>query len=131
MIGVDELDNIAKARIDDAKILLAAGRFDSASYLAGYAVEIALKATICRTLQWTGFPSTNAEFQRYKSFQTHELRVLLRLSGHEGRIKKTHIRFWTVVEAWTVDVRYNAVGTVSPVSAAEMLEAAEQIVEGL
>ena len=46
MIGVDELDNIARARLDDAKALLVAGRFDSASYLSGYAVEVALKATI-------------------------------------------------------------------------------------
>ena len=131
MIGVGELDNIAKARIDDAKTLLAAGRFDSASYLSGYAVEVALKATICRTLQWMGFPSTNSEFQGYKSFQTHELGVLLRLSGHEARIKQTHNRFWNVVETWTVDIRYNAVGSVSPVAAVAMVEAAEQILEGL
>jgi HEPN domain-containing protein len=131
MIGLEELDNIASARIDDAKTLLAAGRFDSASYLSGYAVEVALKARICRTLQWMGFPSTNAEFQGYKSFQTHELQVLLRLSGHEARIKETHARSWNVVETWTVDVRYNAVGSVSPVAAAAMVQAAEQILEGL
>jgi len=131
MIGVEELDNIARARIDDAKILLAAGRFDSASYLSGYAVEVALKARICRTLQWTGFPSTNAEFQGYKSLQTHELRVLLRLSGREARIRQTHNKFWNQVETWTVDVRYNAVGSVSPVAAAAMVPSAEQILEGL
>jgi HEPN domain-containing protein len=131
MIGVEDLDNIARARIDDAKTLLAAGRFDSASYLSGYAVEVALKARICRTLRWMGFPNTNAEFQRYKSFQTHELPVLLRLSGYEIRIKETHMKFWNVVESWTVDVRYNAVGSVSPVAAAAMVQAAEQILEGL
>ena len=44
MIPVAELDNIARARLEDAKTLLAASRFDGATYLCGYAVEVALKA---------------------------------------------------------------------------------------
>jgi HEPN domain-containing protein len=47
MILVSELDDIAQARIADAKVLLAGGRFDSAIYLCGYAVEVALKTRIC------------------------------------------------------------------------------------
>ena len=57
MISVAELDNIARARIEDATALLTAGRFDGATYLCGYAVEVALNARICRTLNWTEFPS--------------------------------------------------------------------------
>lgn len=87
MISVAELDKIARARLEDAQVLLDAGRFDGAAYLCGYAVEIALKARICRTLNWADFPSTGGEFQAYRSFQTHDLRVLLRLSGQEERIK--------------------------------------------
>src|SRR5712691_5133895 len=68
MISVAELDNIARARIEDAKVLLTAGRYDGATYLCGYAVEVALKARICRTLNWTEFPSTGSEFQAYRSF---------------------------------------------------------------
>jgi HEPN domain-containing protein len=56
MISVGELDNIAQARIGDAKVLLAAGRFDGATYLCGYAVEVALKARICRVLILAGVP---------------------------------------------------------------------------
>jgi HEPN domain-containing protein len=56
VIRVDELDSIARARIEDAKALLAAGRFDGATYLCGYAVEVALKARICRALGWAEFP---------------------------------------------------------------------------
>ena len=63
MISVAELDNIARARIEDARALLTAGRFDGATYLCGYAVEVALKARICRTLNWTEFPNTGSEFQ--------------------------------------------------------------------
>ena len=64
MISVAELDNIARARIEDAKALLTAGRFDGATYLCGYAVEVALKARICRSLNWTEFPSTGSESQQ-------------------------------------------------------------------
>ena len=48
MILVAELDGLAAARLEDAKVLLASGRYDGAVYMCGYAVEIALKARICR-----------------------------------------------------------------------------------
>ena len=105
MISVAELDNIAHARIEDAKALLTADRFDGATYLCGYAVEVALKARICRTLNWTEFPSTGSEFQAYRSFQTHELDVLLRLSGQEARIKQNHFPLWNAVAIWKVESR--------------------------
>ena len=41
MIPVAELDRIARARLEDAKALLQAGRYDGATYLCGYAVEVA------------------------------------------------------------------------------------------
>jgi len=41
---------MAKARIDDAKALRAAGRYDGAVYIAGYAVECQLKARIATSL---------------------------------------------------------------------------------
>lgn len=127
MIKVGELDNIARARIEDAKALLAAGRFDGATYLCGYAVEVALKARICRTLNWAEFPSTGGEFQAYRSFQTHELDVLLRLSGQEARIKQNQFALWNVVAIWKVESRYNVAGTVQQADAAAMIQAAEEI----
>lgn len=127
MIKVGELDNVARARIEDAKALLAAGRFDGATYLCGYAVEVALTARICRTLNWVEFPSTGGEFQAYKSFQTHELDVLLRLSGQEARIKQNQFTLWNVVAIWKVESRYNVAGTVQQADAAAMIQAAEEI----
>jgi HEPN domain-containing protein len=127
MIKVGELDNIAKARIQDAKVLLAAGRFDGATYLCGYAVEVGLKARICRVLNWDEFPSTGGKFQAYRSFQTHELGVLLRLSGQEARIKQNQFAPWNVVAIWKVESRYNVVGTVLNSDAVAMIQAAEEI----
>jgi len=129
MISVAELDNIARARIEDAQALLTAGRFDGATYLCGYAVEVALKARICRTLNWTEFPSTGSEFQAYRSFQTHDLDVLLRLSGQGPRIMQNHFPLWNAVARWTVESRYNAVGVVQQPGTMAMIQAAEEMVE--
>lgn len=126
MIPVAELDNLARARIEDAKALLAAGRFDGAIYLCGYAVEVALKARICRVLNWPEFPSTGGEFQAYRSFQTHELDVLLRLSGQEVRIKQNHFPLWNAVAVWKAESRYNVVGTAQLADATAMIQAAEE-----
>jgi len=127
MILVAELERIARARLDDAKVLLTAGRFDGAAYLGGYAVEVALKSRICRTLSWQEFPSTGGEFQAYRSFQTHELDVLLRLSGQEARIKDNHFALWNAVAAWKVESRYNVVGTAEQPDATTMIHAAEEL----
>jgi len=127
MISVAELDNIAAARLGDAKALLAAGRFDGATYLCGYAVEVSIKARICRVLNWPDFPSTGGEFQAYRSFQTHELDVLLRLSGQEARIKQNYFALWNAVAVWKAESRYNVVGTAQQAEAADMIEAAEQL----
>ena len=128
MILVAELDNIARARIEDAKALLVAGRFDGATYLCGYAVELALKSRICRTLNWPDFPSTGGEFEPYRSFQTHDLNVLLRLSGQEVRIKRNHFALWNAVAAWKVESRYNVAGTAGQRRATTMIQAAEALV---
>ena len=111
MIAVAELDRIARARLEDAKALLAADRLDAALYICGYAVEIGLKARICRVLTWAGFPSTSAEFQSYRSFQVHELDVLLRLSAQEERVKAAHVNDWSIAAEWRAESRYNTVGT--------------------
>ena len=128
MIPLVELDKIARARLEDAKTLLAAGRFDGATYVCGYAVEVALKTRICRTLNWPEFPSTSSEFHAYRSFQTHELDVLLRLSGQEARIKQNHFPLWNAVAIWKVESRYNVAGAVQQPGATAMIQAAEEMV---
>jgi hypothetical protein len=131
MIPVVELDRIAQARLDDAKALLAAGRYDGAAYLCGYAVEVALKARICRTLDWTDFPSTSGEFHNYRSFQTHELDVLLRLSGQEARIKQNHFPDWNKVVVWRAESRYDVIGSMTQSEADAMVRAADALLKVL
>jgi HEPN domain-containing protein len=81
MITRTELRNLAKARLKESKILFDSKQYDIATYLSGYAVELALKARICRTLRGTEFPPNGKEFKGFHAFKTHDLDVLLILSG--------------------------------------------------
>jgi hypothetical protein len=82
-------------------------------------------------LNWQEFPSSGGEFQAYRSFQTHELDVLLRLSGQEDRIKRKHFALWNDVAVWKVESRYNIIGTAQRSHAAKMIESAEQLLRVL
>ena len=128
MIPASDLRKIAKARLTDATVLLAARRYDGAVYLCGYAVELKLKARICRTLKWTGFPSSGGEFSDYRSFKTHDLDVLLHLSGLEGKIKPAFLTEWSIVSQWNPESRYQAIGSVSASDASTMINSTRTLV---
>jgi HEPN domain-containing protein len=131
MLLIAELDQLAQARLQDSKVLLVAGRYDGATYLCGYAVEIALKARICRTLDWRGFPASRKEFEGYASFRTHSLDVLLRLSGQENRVKQQHFLDWNVVAVWDPESRYHIIGSVPDSDAGSMITAADALLKVL
>jgi HEPN domain-containing protein len=97
MISTRDLRAIARARLRDAQVLLKARRFDGAFYLSGYAVELALKARICRTLKWREFPQSGREFEDFKSLRTHDLEVLLKFSGFEERVTAKALTEWSLV----------------------------------
>ena len=117
MLSATDLRAIAAARLDDAQILLANGRYDGAGYICGYAIELSLKARICDTLNWGGYPMTRKEFENLQTFKTHNLDVLLLLSGREHAIKQTHFADWSIVGAWNPEARYTAVGSASQADA--------------
>ena len=106
---------------------------DAAAYLCGYAVEIALKVRICLTLGWSGYPETGGEFRDFASFKTHNLGVLLRLSGREKQIKgkATLLTAWSVVRSWNPEQRYDRIGTRTAVDARDMTEAAKRLLGAL
>ena len=54
-----DLQNLAMERIAEAKILLDAGKWSGAYYLAGYAVECATKACIAKLSKADEFPDKN------------------------------------------------------------------------
>jgi len=131
MLSRVELRKIGKARFKDASVLLCARRYDGAMYLCGYAIEIALKARICRTLSWAGYPATGKEFQNYKSFRTHDLDVLLRLCGIEQKIKTDFLAEWSAVAMWNPKARYKPIGNVNKQDAVLMIESARILLRKL
>lgn len=131
MISRGNMRRIAKARLKDAQVLCDARRYDGAVYLAGYAVELALKARICTALQWKEYPFTNREFQDYKSFKTHTYDVLLKLTGAESRIKARFMTEWSAVAMWEPAVRYKPVGSVMRQDAELMVSSSEKLMKAL
>ena len=111
MLTIKQLREIAKERIKDAEALFRAERYEGAMYICGYAVEIALKARICKTLRWPSFPQTDSEFggknRKYTPFKIHSLNLLLSYSGLEGKIRNRFIVQWSLVDSWDPQSRYN------------------------
>jgi HEPN domain-containing protein len=108
--GVNRADfqKLANDRIADAKALLAAKRWAAAYYLAGYAVECALKACIAKLMKAEEFPD--------KSFAdkcwTHNLIQLLGLAGLKDDFdaaKQADPELsgnWVTVKDWDESSRY-------------------------
>ncbi len=109
MLLKSELKRIAKERLADAETLFKAGRFDGATYLCGYVMEIALKLRVCKTLKWESFPESKKEFEGLASFKTHDFDNLLHLSGIEGEVKELYLLEWSTVKTWNPELRYNRV----------------------
>lgn len=122
-----EIEKIVQARLDDAQVLYDASRFDGSVYLCGYAIELGLKARICRTLQWDEYPATS----KYQTFKTHDLDILLHLTGLEDKIKLNHFAKWSIVTQWNPEARYNPIGNVKDSDAKEMLDASKELLEQL
>ena len=131
MIPAKDLKKLAKGRLQDAEVLFKGRRYDGAVYLCGYAIELALKARICRTLRWAGFPDTKKEFQSLSNFKTHDLEVLLRLSGIEKRVNANSIADWSIVTEWRPELRYKHIGTTNRADARDMIDAATNLLRVL
>jgi hypothetical protein len=123
-----ELRKLARARLKDALALFDSRRYHGALYLCGYAIEYALKARICTTLRWTEFPTTAKD--NYRSFITHDLDFLLKLSGREQKIRvPAHLPYWSVVTTWKPEMRYEPLGKVTRAQASDMIRATEYLLE--
>jgi hypothetical protein len=132
MLSAADLTSIARARLRDAKSLFASKRYDGAVYMSGYAVELALKARIVRTLKWAGgFPETPAEFSGLQTFKSHNLDVLLKLTGWQAKIRTKYPVDWARVSQWDPESRYDRTGAVTQADAVEILDAVSRIVEAL
>jgi HEPN domain-containing protein len=98
---------LAIARSLDAEVLLRFGRYACAYYIAGYAVECALKAIISRRTQQEDFPPKEAP-----RYYTHDLTALVGYAGldkalnWERSVDPVFNYNWNIVEDWKEDARY-------------------------
>lgn len=105
----NDLRALSRVRLSEAKALLRAGLPDGAYYLAGYAVECALKACIAKDTQRYEFP----EKKRVEASYTHDLRELVRVAGLRNELRASLQAdavvqgYWDIVELWSEQSRYS------------------------
>ncbi|WP_158793477.1 HEPN domain-containing protein [Granulicella sp. L60] len=104
-----DLQKLSNARIREAKILFAAGEYSGAYYLAGYAVECALKACFAKGIRRHDFPDKN----RTGKVFIHKLRELAQLANVDADLAvatKFNTKLdgnWLLACNWTEESRYS------------------------
>ncbi|KAA5603426.1 HEPN domain-containing protein [Blastochloris sulfoviridis] len=117
-----DLRAMEQAKIQGAILLLENGRYSNAYYLAGYAVEIGLKACIATQVIAETIPSP--EF--LKNVLNHDFPKLVGLAGLATELKEQKDKDsefaanWAIVSEWSVETRYE---TRDPMSAQIMIQA--------
>ncbi|MBI4458080.1 HEPN domain-containing protein [Candidatus Uhrbacteria bacterium] len=131
MLNQEELKDLAKARLEEARILHDNSKYDGAVYLCGYAIELTLKYVVLRDRLW-GFPEEQDEFKLYEEAKTHDLEKLLRLADKMQLLNDRTFQIpWNYVNNWRSEFRYRPVGTASVLDSAQMLPSARDIMTAL
>lgn len=104
-----EFQQLAEDRLRDAEVLLQASRWSGAYYLAGYAVECALKSCIAKLTREHDFP--NKTFAQ--SCYTHNIESLVGLADltaqrdRDAEIDGALDSNWQIVKEWNEAARYD------------------------
>lgn len=111
-----EIQGLATKRLEEAKLLLTNGYCEGAFYLAGYSMELMLKARICKHLEIEDFYMKQPESLR-KAYFVHNLEQLLTLSGlrrkYEDEIdplkgnNSALNKSWNKICSWSEGARYD------------------------
>ena len=103
-----DLQALTRQRLREARALLRASHHSGAYYLAGYAVECALKACIAGKTQRYEFPDRERVVQSH----THKLDALVALAGlkkalEADMVDDAALRLnWNIVKQWSEHARY-------------------------
>ena len=122
-----EIKKIALKKLKDAERLYKSGSYDNAFYLAGYCVELAFKARICKNIAIDNLFMPNS--RHLKLFKTHDFDVLLVFSGLSERLdvaKSINVDFhqnWSYICAWKEDCRYGVLGSKNQTEVLQFLDA--------
>jgi HEPN domain-containing protein len=120
-ISRSDLQALAMGKLVDARLLLRRRRPSSAYYLAGYAVEFALKAVITRRIERHVLP----EPAFFRDVYHHDLDRLVGAANLRVELdsaRRASILFdanWAVVKKWNVESRYEVIDRQRSVSMIE------------
>ncbi len=107
-VAKSELEVLAQEKLDDAAARLAGNRWSSGYYLAGYSVELALKACIAKVFRADTIPDKDLVNATY----SHNFRSLVGTAGLNADLRsreQTDANFaanWGVVNSWSPNARY-------------------------
>jgi HEPN domain-containing protein len=107
-LSKQRLVEIADEKLEDAKLLLSQGRAGNAYYLAGYAVELLLKAVLSSRFRADTLPDPTW----LRDVFTHNLERLLKLSLLDEEVRRkadVDDEFkakWAIVLEWNESTRY-------------------------
>jgi hypothetical protein len=103
-----DLQKLATTRLREAQVLFEAGEYSGAYYLAGYAVECALKACIAKETQRFEFPDKS----RVNKSHVHRASDLMEVANLDAvfrAARQSNPRLqasWNVVNNWSEQTRY-------------------------
>ena len=105
-----DLRSLAQERVLDADALIKGGRWSFAYYVAGYAVECALKSCLLARMVYTGW--VFQEKARIDECLTHDLGRLINLAGLTPELNAqlasnpAFVGNWGITTQWKVTDRY-------------------------
>lgn len=152
MIPVADFQHTACERFRDAKCLLDGERFDGAIYMAGYALEIAIKVKLCHSKEMPAFPDTEDEWKdvngalkkfdntwkktnnafdkESKSWKEHLSEELVNRLDESLKNQILANRDWRKIRIWSVDLRYRR-GIATTSQATGFINAIEHIANNI
>lgn len=113
MATASELKVLSMERLEEAELHYSNKFFRGAYYLAGYAVELGLKAVACQSLGVEIFEKKKVPGHIAKSFMIHDLQDLVILSGLSSELDfltqndPVFAKNWSKVVDWSEQRRYD------------------------
>ena len=111
MPNLEDFLVLRKRYLNSAEVLFDFGHYDVAYYLAGYSVECAIKAVICKRIRPNEFPPPNVNSSHY----VHDIKQLIKTAKLEDDLNYDMDRYsdlkmsFMVLKDWNPkDLRYES-----------------------
>ena len=138
----EEIKKLANLRLREAEILCEGQLYDGAFYLAGYSIELMLKAKICEHWGVDNLFDEHCDIARIgdikKAVQTHDIRLLFIFSGLRTKLQTDivngneelmEISSYLITGTgknenclWSEQIRYQPVGSQKPTDVTRLIE---------